>query len=302
MWIECAKLARFRWLLHAFSTRLGGPSAAPAAGLNLGFTGWDRAANVEENRRRLLRALEAEDFPLATVHQVHSASAYRVLKKPGEGLQYRSLPSPAARQTSATERVGDALLTNEGCILLSVRSADCMPVLLVDPRERAVATVHAGWRGALAGIIKRTVLEMTSAFGSHPADLIAAVGPFIHACCYEVGADVVEAFQDRFRNTEEFFQKSPTGRKSAGAAARTPHDAVSAAGSSGAATAQLELGAVARHELPAAGVRESNILVTELCTACRTDLFFSHRKEGDRTGRMMAVIGIRPADTGDRAT
>ena len=171
-----------------------------------------------------------------------------------------------------------------------------MPILIADTRRRAVAAVHAGWRGALQRIVEKAVGEMRRTFDSDPADLVAAVGPSIRACCYEVGPEVVDAFRGRFRDTEDFFQA-----RSADEAARVPalrslqflstrppgHDPEDAA------SVHLDLIAVARHELETAGLRPSGIHVAPFCTACRTDLFYSFRKEGTLAGRMMAVIGIR---------
>ncbi len=295
-WIECSKLARLPWLLHAFSTRRGGVSRAPVAGLNLGFTEWDQRSNVEQNRKLFLRALGAERFPLATLHQIHSARIYQVLRRPDGRLEHR----PAGGFVPTPSRLeGDALLTDQSGILLSVRSADCVPILLVDVRRRAIGAVHGGWRGALEGIIEKAVAEMQHSFGSRPDDLSAAVGPFIHNCCYEVGEEVAKAFCQRFPNGEKFFRKERR--------AGVEHNAEPEAGSSISPDASgersrpkqamcLDLGAVARHRLRHAGIPPSNVHIADFCTSCRTDLFFSHRKEKGRTGRMMAVVAIRPGD------
>jgi YfiH family protein len=190
---------------------------------------------------------------------------------------------------------GDALLTDQPGILLSVQTADCLPILLVDPSHRAVAAVHAGWRGLLQRIAEKTVGEMQRAFHLRPEELRAAIGPSIRACCYEVGQEVVEMFRGRFTGSEGYFGKpSDEGAKRIApkpqhplATGRTPpfH------GSYGAAPAHLDLVAIARDQLQNAGLRSESIYVADFCTACRTDLFFSHRKEG-ATGRMMAVIGM----------
>jgi YfiH family protein len=170
-----------------------------------------------------------------------------------------------------------------------------MPVLLIDPRKRAVAAAHAGWRGALTRLVEKTVGEMRREFGSRPRDILAAVGPSIRACCYEVGEEVHDAFSSRFAKPERFFRK-PTQPSST--AERYPLGFLAAEppghGTADAPRVHLDLAAVARAQLEDAGVPLANIDVAEFCTACRTDLFFSHRREGSRTGRLMAVIGIRP--------
>ena len=290
-WLECASLARFPWLVHAFSTRLLDPE-------------------------RFFGQFGRDEFSLASLRQTHSADVFRVSRRADGAMEYRSpgcptfLASPppvtpyltraggpaSRRADEGTMSAGDALLTDQPGILLSVRAADCMPILIADTRRRAVAAVHAGWRGALQRIVEKAVGEMRRAFDSDPADLVAAIGPSIRACCYEVGPEVVDAFRGRFRDTEDFFQA-----RSADEAARVPalrslqflstrppgHDPEDAA------SVHLDLIAVARSQLQSAGMIPSGIHVAPFCTACRTDLFYSFRREGSRAGRMTAVIGIR---------
>jgi hypothetical protein len=163
-----------------------------------------------------------------------------------------------------------------------------------------VAAVHAGWRGALARVIEKAVGDMRRAFGSDPQELIAALGPSIRDCCYEVGEEVVEAFQGCFTDADQFFRKLPNRPE----AATDRHSILFlSAYPPGHApehvpAARLDLIAVARNQLATAGVRPTNICVADYCTACRTDLFFSHRHEGGGTGRQAAAIGIRRS--GDR--
>jgi YfiH family protein len=166
----------------------------------------------------------------------------------------------------------------------------------VDPKQRAVAAVHAGWRGALERVIEKAVGDMRLAFGSDPQQLLAVLGPSIHACCYEVGEEVVEAFDGRFAPPAPFFRTLPHRPEAATdrhailfLSAHPPGHAPEQV-----PAAHLDLVAVAQHQLTSAGVAPSRISVADYCTACRTDLFFSHRKEGGRTGRQMAAIGIRP--------
>lgn len=301
-WLECGGLARFPWLLHAFSTRRGGVSNGAARGLNLGLIPSDSPGNVHKNRRRFATRLGAENFALASLRQTHSSHIYRAVgKTPGEP-EYHLSGYAAPKLTHNRAPAGDALMTDEPGILLSVRVADCLPILLVDPRRRAVAAVHAGWRGALARIVEETVGVMRQVFGSDPRYLRAAVGPGIRACCYEVSEDVVAAFCGRFVRGEKYFRALPPQNPSDAIATRYPLLFLSKEPPGHLAdrlpAAHLDLVAVTKDQLQSAGLRASNIHVAEFCTACRTDLFFSHRKEGARTGRMMAVIGIK-AGTGD---
>ena len=296
-WIESAGLARQSWLLHAFSTRKGGASRAPAAGLNLGFIETDQRKIVEKNRKRFFHALGAERFPLAELRQILSTNIYQVVRGARGNLEYRPSGYPVPKTARLVLPQGDALITQEPGVLLSVRAADCMPVLLADPRRRAVAAIHAGWRGALAGIVEIAVGEMIRIFDSNPDDLLAAIGPSIRACCYEVGDEVVNAFRGRYPNGEDYFRAAPHDKVEEEIARRYPLLFLSKQppghGPDAVPTLHLDLVAVARDQLRSAGVNDAKIQVADFCTACRTDLFFSHRKEGSGTGRMMAAIGIR---------
>lgn len=297
-WLEGNALKGFPWLLHAFSTRRGGVSKGAARGLNLGMITSDPTANVEKNRRQFFVQLGAEDFALASLRQTHSSHIYRAVKKTRREPQYHLSGYPAPPRPGNRAPEGDALMTNDPGILLSVRVADCLPVLLVDPRRRAVAVVHAGWRGTLARIAEKTVGVMRQVFGSNPRDVRAAIGPGIRACCYEVSEDVVAAFCGRFVRGEKYFRALPPQNPSDAIAARYPLLFLSKQPPGHLAdrlpAAHLDLVAATKDQLLEAGLRAANLHVAEFCTACRTDLFFSHRKEGAHTGRMMAVIGIKP--------
>jgi hypothetical protein len=292
-WLESVRLSKMPWLVHAFSTRRGGASPAPCAGLNLGFTESDQRARVEQNRRRFLDQLVGKDFAPASVRQVHSSHSWVVARDRAGQMAYQ-LPCAAVSLPATQSPAGDGLMTAEPGILLTIRIADCLPLLLVDPQRRVVAAVHAGWRGALARVIEKAVGDLRRAFGSDPQKLVAALGPSIRACCYEVGEEVVEAFHGSFAGAEQFFQTLPHRPE----AATDRHSILflSACPPGHAPehvpATRLDLTAVARHQLASAGVKPANISVADYCTACRTDLFFSHRREGGRTGRQAAAIGI----------
>jgi hypothetical protein len=289
-WLEAVRLGKLLWLVHAFSTRRGGASRVPSNGLNLGFSDW--RGQVEQNRRRFLRQIGAQDFSLASLRQVHSSHAFVVAAGGTGQIEYRLSGMPSAERAATHPPAGDALMTAEAGLLLAVRIADCLPVLLVDPRQHVVAAVHAGWRGALERVIEKAVGDMRLAFGSDPQQLLAVLGPSICACCYEVGEEVVEAFNGRFASARAFFRTLP--HRPEAATGRIPFLSAQPPGHAPQVpAAHLDLVAVAEHQLTSAGVAPSQILVADYCTACRTDLFFSHRMEGGRTGRQMAVIGIR---------
>ncbi len=167
---------------------------------------------------------------------------------------------------SAEGRVGagDALITDAVGARVGVRTADCVPILLVDTRKRAVAAVHAGWRGSASEIARRAVAAMAARFGTRCEDLVAAIGPAIGACCYEVGAEVAVQFRDWLP-----------------------------ARSSAPSAMHLDLPEMNRRQLLAAGVDSDRIWLADLCTCCSDDRFFSWRGEHQRTGRMLNAVGIR---------
>jgi YfiH family protein len=283
--LQAQPLVRLKWQVHGFSTRKGGASKLGSERvLNLGFTDWDTRTSVESNRKVFRSALGASKMGLAVLRQIHSDVIHLVETIPATPLQ------------------GDALVSNTPGILLGVQTADCVPILLADTRHRAVAAIHAGWRGTLARIAAKTIGRMQMEFGTRPADVVAAIGPAIHRCSYEVGPEVAQAFAGQFPQAREWFdipRELSSGMQDGEIVAgegpnplkwllMTPpgHDPPPP-------TVQLDLVAANRWQLIDAGVREANISSSDLCTACNTDLLFSHRREHGHTGRMMAVIGIR---------
>ena len=164
----------------------------------------------------------------------------------------------------------DASLTNEGGVLLAIETADCLPVLIVDPVHRRVAAAHAGWRGTAARVAQEAVRALEGA-GSNPARLLVALGPAIGPCCYEVGPEVEEAFGP---SGSRFFAPGAASRK------------------------HLDVVAANRAQLEEAGVPAASIDSLNLCTRCRPDLFFSYRRDGGTAGRMISVVGFsRPSSS-----
>ncbi|MGA3176439.1 MAG: peptidoglycan editing factor PgeF [Candidatus Acidiferrum sp.] len=271
--LQLAPFRKFSWLVHGFSTRPGGVSALDGRQfLNLGFMEWDTRENVAENRRLLQAALDAESFALAPLKQIHS-DVIRL---------FSATPAHACK--------GDASATNHPGLLLAVQTADCVPILLVDPKKRAVAAIHAGWKGTLARIAEKAVGRLRLEFGCKPADLLAALGPAIGPRCYEVGADLVTKFTAQFADTSGYFDEPRTGDEP------NPLQWLSMAPPGHQPpprNVHLDLPKANRAQLLAAGLRPQNIFPCGLCTACRTDFFFSHRREGALSGRLMSVIGIR---------
>ena len=283
--LRATQLSKFPWVIHGFSTRLGGFSRAYGSGaLNLGFTKDDSKAAVERNRAALLRELGAGSnrgkasprvWPLVTLRQIHS-DIIRFVDAPAE--------SPLA---------GDGLITATPGLLLGIQTADCLPIILVDPKRRAVGVFHAGWRGTVKRIVEKGVGEMRRRFGSRPRDLKAAIGPGIHGCCYEVGAEVREKFEAQFSYAARLFheveERDPVREKypMLFLTARPPGHGVLPK------KIFLDLVEANRQQLLTVGVPAKSIEASPLCTNCRTDILFSYRAEKGKTGRMMGVVGIR---------
>ena len=276
--LHSEKLAKLPWLIHAFSTRHGGVSR-PYGGnaLNLGFTKQDTRAAVERNRALFLKQLGVVNpRTLITLQQIHSDLIHRIERIPDHPLS------------------GDGLITNTPGLLLAILTADCLPIILVDKKNRAVGVFHAGWRGTVKRIVEKGVGEMQRYFGSDPRNMIAAIGPGVQTCCYQVGEEVRQKFEAQFSYATELFREvkesDPVREKypMLFLTARAPgHSELPV-------NIFLDLVEANRRQLIDAGVPAKNIDASSPCTACHTDLLFSHRAEKGVTGRLMAVVGVRP--------
>lgn len=232
-------------LAAAESTRHGGASLAPFSSLNLGLHTADDQKAVLENRRRFFAACGFRPNQTAGSHQVHGAEVLTV-ENAGYFEGY------------------DALITSQSGLLLTVTIADCTPVLIFDPVRRAVAAIHAGWKGTVAEIVRNTLEEMKKNFGTSPADCLAYIGTCIDHCDFEVDADVADHFENIHKYWNEAKQKFLVDLKKAN-----------------------------RDQLLAAGLVANNVQTSPLSTfTCHQD-FFSHRYEKGKTGRMLAAIGLR---------
>ena len=276
------------WLIHGFSTRVGGGTTVYRPGnldLNLGFTDSDDRETVAANRGLFVAAASEgkQILGLVTLRQIHSSLIRRVSAK-----DIRDNGMSAVLK-------GDGLMTDEPGVLLGIQTADCIPVLVADRKQRAVAAFHAGWRGTLARIVENGVGRMRLEFGSRPEDLIASIGPGIGQCCYSIGEEVREQFESQFLYASDLFREvydsDPVRQKypMLFLTARAPgHSDIGP-------SMHLDLAEANRRQLLAAGLRKGAIFLTGQCTGCRTDRFFSHRTERGFTGRMMSVIGVARA-------
>ena len=249
--------------------------------MNLGFTQGDSRENVAGNCELFLEAAGAQSkdgrmWPLVQMRQLHSSVVHRVSAAPREPL------------------AGDGLITSAPGLLLAVKTADCVPVLVADVKRRAVGAFHAGWRGTVARVVEKGIGEMRRQFGSVPGDLRAVIGPSIRRCCYQVGAEVRAQFESQFSYTDDLFEEIFDANA---VHVRYPllflNQRAPGHGELG-PEIHLDLVEANQRQLQDAGIREAHISVIEGCTACDTQRFFSHRAEFGQTGRMMAVIGLRP--------
>lgn len=287
--LQAKQLKDIPWLVHGFSTRTGGFSRVYRRGdLNLGFTKDDLGATVERNRAEFLRTLGAVSrgrrtsvkgtkalWPLITLRQIHSDIIRCVHSIPEEPL------------------AGDGLITVLPGVLLAIQTADCLPVIIVDTKRHAVGVFHAGWRGTVKRIVEKGVGEMVRCFGCRAKDMKAAIGPGIQGCCYEVGEEVRTKFESQFSYGASLFREikdsDPVREKYPllFLTARAPgHSELPK-------RIFLDLVEANRQQLIAAGVPKKNIETSSLCTNCHSELLFSYRAEKGKTGRMMAVAGIR---------
>jgi YfiH family protein len=226
---------------HGFTTRAGGVSAPPFDSLNLGMKWGDSREAVEENRARVLRASGAG--ALAFVRQVHGARVVTVTR------------------ADRLEEEADAVCSDRPDLAVAVFVADCVPVLIVDPRTGAFAAAHAGWRGTIAGVLRATVRALEADFGSRPADLCAALGPSIGPCCFEVGPEVSALFP------ASVIRPGP-GK---------PH---------------VDLRAHQRRQLVELGLDPAHIDALDACTRCDpAGRFFSYRRDQTRTGMHLGFVG-----------
>ena len=246
-------------ICHGFSTRTGGVSQGHLASLNLrgAIPSGDAPEAVLENYRRFCAAIGADVNAAVLSKQVHETTVrICTADDAGKGL------------FSDRDYTADALVTNVPSLPLTVFSADCGIILLYDPLHRAIGAVHAGWRGCAAGIVEKAVQTMAETYGSRPEELLAAIGPCIGQCCFETDRDVPDAMRAALGADAEPYLE-----------VRGPKWHVDLAG-------------LNRQWLLRAGLTPEHIDTCGLCTACRPDLFWSHRKMGNARGAQIAMISL----------
>lgn len=235
-------------LTQAVFTRHGGVSPSPWDSLNLGGTVGDDPRNVRDNLNKLVISSGFQVEDLVQVNQIHSKNVI------------------VANQAMDGKSEGDAILTNTPGLLLLMRFADCVPILIVDPVNRAIGIAHAGWQGTVQEVAYHAVMGMISEYGSDPENIVAGIGPSIGPDHYEVGSDVVEMALETFEENEDHVLIRQDGK------------------------VKFDLWEANRISLSRAGVER--IEISGVCTACKQQNWFSHRGSGGKTGRFGAVIGL----------
>lgn len=256
--LACNQFDRAGGVAHGFSTRLGGVSQGVWTGLNLGYNRGDDPDHVRENARLFCTAIGADCHGLVKTRQVHRDHIQPVTAAD----KGRDIIAPAPWET-------DGLITDVPGLCLTVFCADCVPVLLYDPVRRCIAAVHSGWRGTALSIAARAAKQMVTDYGCDPGTILAAVGPAISKCCFETHTDVPEAMTATLGNlATPFLEPLENGKF------------------------RVDLKGIIQTTLLHAGLDPAHIFVSDHCTACRPDLYWSHRLLGDRRGSMAAMIQL----------
>jgi YfiH family protein len=247
-------------LVHGISTRFGGVSRKPYDTMNLALHTGDAAQDVWKNRQLFCASLGLCVERLCTPEQVHGEQIVRVLS---------SHAGRGSREYADALPHTDALITNERDLPLLLCFADCTPLLFYDPEHAAIGIAHGGWRGTVEKIGQKTVQAMHQQFGTRPQVCLAAIGPAIGPCCYEIGAEVVSCFRIAFGNrAEELLHEAEGGM-------------------------HLDLWKANQVQLEEIGMPVSHIDRADTCTTCNSDLFFSYRADQGMTGRIGAVIALK---------
>lgn len=256
--LSCNRFEQTGGIVHGFSSRLGGVSQGTFAGLNLGYNRGDDPDHVRENFRLFCTAIGGDYAGLIKTQQVHRDHVQPVTAA-DRGMD---LIAPAPWET-------DGLVTDMPGLCLTVFSADCVPVLLYDPVRRCIAAVHSGWRGTAMSIAVRAVEKMVNSYGCDPGTILCAIGPAISKCCFETHADVPNEMTAALGGlAAPFLEPLPTGKF------------------------RVDLKGIIKGTLLQAGLEADHISVSDHCTACRADLYWSHRLLGNKRGSMAAMIQL----------
>lgn len=246
---------------HGFSTRLGGVSEGCFSSMNLSFDRGDRPEAVQENFRRIGKAIGVECGDMVLSQQTHTTNVRLVTEEDrGKGI---------VRERDYTDV--DGLITDVPGICLVTTYADCVPLYFADPVKKAIGLSHSGWRGTVGRIGQKTIEKMQQYFGSDPSDILAAIGPSVCMDCYEVSEDVILRFQKVFDKQDwgDLFYEKPGGKY------------------------QLNLWKANEIIFREAGILPEHMAVTNLCTHCNSSILYSHRAQGERRGNLCAFLALK---------
>lgn len=253
-------LSEINFINHAFSTRLGGVSEGEFTSMNMAFNRGDNPESVTENYKRICKSAGFDFDSLTASAQDHNTFV-RAVTSENKGV---GIYKPRDLQSV------DALITNEKGVTLVTYYADCTPLFFVDTKQKAIGLAHAGWRGTVGRIGEKVVKKMTELYGTNPADIVAAIGPAISVCCYEVDkpcADNFYALSDL--DSSRFVFPKDNGKY------------------------MIDLLETNRQILVTAGVKNENITVSDVCTNCNSELLWSHRATKGKRGTMSAFMCIK---------
>jgi hypothetical protein len=255
-YFESSLLGECDFLTHAFCTRLGGVSESEYDSLNISFKEGDLESRVLQNWHRLAMAFAIPLDQFLTLNQVHGDDIFII--------------KPFGDYYSSSEAMNfDAIVTSRSNLAICIKTADCVPVFIVDKVKKIIAVVHAGWRGTALEITAKVVRLLIEKYGSSPREILTAIGPSIGQCCFEVDSVAANTFFEQKNNEAFLFPGARPGKW------------------------MLDLAEANRRQILNCGIPEANIDVSGLCTSCRQDLFFSHRGSGGITGRQVNFMLIK---------
>jgi len=252
-------------MLSVVSSRRGGVSTKPFDSLNVALSVGDDPVSVKTNRELLCKTIGVEADAM-TVAQLVQGTHIEVVTSSSRGL----IATEKAQRFVDT----DGLVTNVAEVPLFIFIADCAALSFFDPKRNVIGLGHAGWRGAVGGIARKMVEAMNRAFDCNPADVLVGISPSIGPCCYQVREDVIAAFQGAYpEQASTFFVQQPDG------------------------SIHLDMWKALTFQLQSSGIQEAHIELASICTACHTDVFYSNRAEGGKTGRFTGMITLLPSSS-----
>ncbi len=258
-YISFNALDKIPWIKNGFSTREGGVSKDYLSSLNLGFSRGDSEENVRRNHEIIAEAIGFQPENIVSSHQTHTTNV-RIVGRDDCG---KGIYSPRDYEDV------DGMITNEKNVVLATYFADCVPLYMVDTKNKAIGLSHSGWRGTVGKMGKVTIELMQKTYGTNPEDVIACIGPSICQKCYEISEDVADEFRSAFpENVYDILLNKGNGKY------------------------QLDLWAANRQVLKEAGVLPDNIFVTDVCTCCNTNALYSHRGHNGKRGNLAAFLTL----------